>query len=116
MAKTVKKIPFPDWLLKTDCVVKLYEDKISEDGDKIIHQGGITTKCMFSEASNRRIDKDGKVTSLSGKVIIKGDIAPKLKVLSGGTVIINEREMQINRALRLRNPDGTVHHTELELT
>lgn len=115
MARKVKKIPFPEWLLKTDCIVNLDEDGLSEDGEKKIYKNGIGCKCIWSERIKRVYDKDGKSTELTGKVIIKGDIAPKLKKLSSGTIVIDKVERTIYTASRVRNPDGTVHHTEFEL-
>lgn len=111
----VNKIPFPDFLLKTPCEIKLLEDKVTEDGDKKIYQNGIKCNCIYSEATKRVYSKDGKTTVLSSKVIVKGDIAPKLKSISGGTIVIDKKEMTIYSAARPRNPDGTVHHTEFEL-
>ena len=52
---------------------------------------------------------------LVGKVILLGDIAPNIKKISGGQVVINQVEYEIYQASRPRNPDGTVHHTTLEL-
>lgn len=116
MARNVKKVPFPDFLLRTPCETRLYTDNVTEDGDKEVYKGGIKDlKCIYSEASKRVYDKDGKVTVLTGKVIVKGDIAPKLKNVSSGVIIINNNEMLIHSASRPRNPDGTVHHTEFEV-
>ena len=39
----------------------------------------------------------------------------KLKKITGGIVKIDESEYQIYQASKPRNPDGTVHHTTLEL-
>ena len=116
MANNVKKLPFPDFLCKTPCEIRLYTDNVTEDGDKEIYKGGLKNiKCIWSEASKRVYDKDGKVTVLSGKVIVKGDVAPKLKSVSSGIIVINDNEMLIHFASRPRNPDGTVHHTEFNV-
>lgn len=37
------------------------------------------------------------------------------KKIAGGQVIINDTEYEIFQASKPRNPDGTVHHTTLEL-
>jgi hypothetical protein len=114
MAKRIQKIPFPDWLLKTDCNIKLYSDGISEDGEPISNLE-IKEKCIFSEKSKRIISSDGKEITLLGKVIVKGDIAPNLKNVSDGEIIINDKSYEIYTGYRPRNPDGTIHHTEFEL-
>ena len=115
MARNIKQVPFPDFLLKTPCVISLHEEKLSEDGGPVIHKGGIEKSCIFSEHAKRVIGKDGKYITLSGKVIVKGDIAPKLKTVSSGTIRINESDYEIHAGRRPRNPDGTVHHTEFEV-
>lgn len=47
--------------------------------------------------------------------VFVGDIAPEIKLLSGGEITINGIKYQIFAARRPRNPDGSVHHTTLEL-
>ena len=72
-------------------------------------------KCRFVETTKIIISPDGRKIQLVGKVILLGDIAPTIKKISGGQVIINDIEYEIYQASRPRNPDGTVHHTTLEL-
>lgn len=114
MAKNIKKLPFPSWLLTTDYSLTLNQEGVSEDGEPLIsfsHSG----KCIFSEKSKRIIDADGKQITLVGKVIVEGDIAPELKTVSDGVITINEREYEIHASYRPRNPDGTIHHTMFEV-
>lgn len=119
MANNVKKVPFPDFLLRTPCEIKLNTGNVNEDGDKEVYKvskvGDDDLKCIYSEAARRIYDKDGKTVILSGKVIVKGDIAPKLKSISDGVIVINDNEMLIHKGARPRNPDGTVHHTEFDV-
>lgn len=115
MAKNVKKLPFPDWLAKTDCCINLDEKGLTEDGEKKVYKGGINCKCIYSECIKRVYDKDGKATELTGKVIVKGDVAPKLKEISSGSIVIDKRKRLIHSAIRAKNPDGTVHHTEFDI-
>lgn len=114
MAKNIKKIPFPDWLANTDYSLILNEEGISEDGE-LIFSTKKSGKCIFSEKSKRIIDSEGKEIILSGKVIIKGDIAPSLKTVSDGVITINERKYEIYTGSRPRNPDGTIHSTHFEV-
>lgn len=114
MVTHIKKLPFPDWLAKTEYSLVLNNQGISEDGEpieKVENKG----KCIFSEKSKRIIDNEGKQIILSGKVIIKGDIAPSLKNVSDGIIVINDREYEIYTGARPRNPDGTIHSTQLEI-
>ena len=114
MARKIRELPFPDWLLNTDYSLSLNSEGISEDGEPI---KGITDegKCIFSEKSKRIINSEGKQILLVGKVIMKGDIAPSLKTVSDGVITINGRQYEIYAGYRPRNPNGTIHHTELEL-
>lgn len=114
MAKNVKTLPFPSWLLTVDYSLTLNNEGISEDGEPIVaftHSG----KCIFSEKTKRIIDTEGKQITLLGTVIVEGDIAPELKTVSDGTIIINERQYEIHSCYRPRNPNGTVHHTTFEV-
>lgn len=114
MTKTIKKIPFPDWLLNTDYSLVLNTEGISEDGEPVssVENSG---KCIFSEKAKRIIDSEGKEIILAGNVIIKGDIAPSLKTVSDGNITINDRTYEIYVGNRPRNPDGTVHSTQFEV-
>ena len=114
MASTVKKLPFPDWLLNIDYSLVLNDIGISEDGEPIKSME-TSGKCIFGEKSKRIIDSEGKEINLLGKVIVKGDIAPSLKTVSDGVITINGRNYEIYAGYRPRNPDGTVHHTEFEV-
>lgn len=114
MAKTIKKLPFPDWLLKTDYSISLNTEGVSEDGEPI-SSFETSGKCIFSEKAKRVIDSEGKLIILNGKVIIKGDIAPSLKTVSDGNITINGRVYEIYVGNRPRNPDGTIHSTQFEV-
>ena len=115
MASKINKVKFPDFLLRTPCVICLYEGGLDENGGPKIFKDGIKVNCIFSEHVKRVNDKDGKTVVLSGKVIVKGDIAPKLKTVAGGKITVNKREFIIYAAHRPKNPDGTVNHTEFEI-
>lgn len=114
MAKTIKKLPFPDWLLQVPCKITLYSGGVGRNGEPNV---GISWsgKCIFSEKAERILNTDGKYINLFGKVIVKGDIAPSLKNVSDGEITINSTSYNIYRGYRPRNPDGTIHHTEFEL-
>lgn len=138
MANHIKKLPFPNWLAKTDCNITLNRSGIGRNGEPI---EAITWKgkCIFSEKARKVIDADGKEIVLVGEIIVKGDIAPSLKSISDGQVTINgiiyQREQifinsipitdgeivingntyEIYKGYRPRNPDGTVHHTKFEV-
>lgn len=114
MANKISVLPFPDWLLKTDYSLLLYQEGISEEGSPL-ESLKTSGKCIFSEKVKRIIDADGKQITLLGKVIIKDDIAPSLKTISDGVITINDRKYEIYAGYRPRNPNGTIHHTEFEV-
>ena len=114
MAKNIKTLPFPRWLLTTKYSIMLHNEGISEDGEPLqaLSKEGM---CIFSEKAKRVIDGEGKQVSLIGKVIVEGDIAPSLKTISDGVITINGGSYHIYQGYRPRNPDGTVHHTMFEV-
>ena len=102
-------------LLNNECDVKLYQEGLSEEGEPLISLDLKNEKCRFVEKTKIIISPDGKKVELIGKVMLLGDIAPNIKKISGGEITINESKYEIYQASRPRNPDGTVHHTSLEL-
>lgn len=102
-------------LLNNECDVILYQEGLSEEGEPLTSINLKKQKCRFVEKTKVIINSDGKKVELLGKVILLGDIAPNIKKISGGQVRINEAEYEVFQASRPRNPDGSVHHTSLEL-
>ena len=102
-------------LLNNECDVKLYQEGLSEEGEPLTSLNLENKKCRFVEKIKTIISADGKKVELVGKVILLGDIAPNIKKISGGEVIVNSSKYEIYQASRPRNPDGSVHHTTLEL-
>lgn len=102
-------------LLNNLCSVKIYQEGLSEEGEPLTSLNLGAQKCRFVEKTKIVINSDGKKVELVGKVILLGDIAPTIKKISGGEVIVNSSKYEIYQASRPRNPDGTVHHTTLEL-
>ena len=100
-------------LLNNLCNVKLYQEGLSEEGEPLTSLNLENQKCRFVEKLKTIINSDGKKVELVGKVILLGDIAPNIKKISGGEVIINDSRYEIYQASRPRNPDGSVHHLSL---
>ena len=115
MAIKVKKLPFPDFLLsKENCHIELNKIGITEEGEpKALLKK--EAKYIFSEKTKRIVTPDGVRIDLTGKVIIKGDIAPDLVKIAGGTIKIDNKILDIYSAARPRNPDETIHHTLFEV-
>lgn len=102
-------------LLNNRCDIIINQEGLSEDGEPLTFFSIKNQKCRFTEKTKVVISPDGRKIELVGQVILLGDIAPKAKRISGGQVTINGIEYEIYQASRPRNPDGTVHHTTLEL-
>ncbi|BBI32364.1 hypothetical protein [Cohnella abietis] len=104
------KLPFPHWILVTP--VKVYQTELSEDGESVEELIFDGLSC-YDEKIKQTLDAERRLVSLSGKVIIEGDINPDK--LIEGVVQIGNVKKTIFRSVRPRNPDGTVFSTELEL-
>lgn len=113
-ANNVKKLPFPNWLLKTACNITLNKGGIGRNGEPLenVTWNGM---CIFSEKAKRVIDTEGKQITLLGEVLVKGDIAPDLKNVSDGKIVINGVSYEIHAGYRPRNPNGSIHHTKFEV-
>ena len=104
------KLPFPKWILNTQ--VEVYQTFINEDGEpeeNLIYDG----LCNYNEKSKQTLDAERRLVTLSGKVIVEGDINPGK--LIEGFIKIGELKKDIYKSSRPRNPDGSVFSTELEL-
>lgn len=104
------KLPFPKWILVTP--VKVYQTELSEDGEPVetILYDGL---CSHDEKTKQVLDAERRLVTLSGKVIIEGDIYPDK--LIEGYVQFGDIQRTIFRTQRPKNPDGSVFSTELEL-
>ena len=77
-------------------------------------------KCCYNErtkvvrAGDSSASPTGEYVRTAGTIFIGKDIWPKHTIISG-SVVMADRTFKILEASRPRNPDGTVHHTQLEL-
>ncbi len=114
MAFNVKKLPFPRKLANKKCIVEPFKDGLSADGEQEI----LFSKeylCIFDEKMHIKLSKDGKELVSSGVILIEGDISPENPSLNGGNVLISDVKYSILRISRVRNPDGSVNHTQVDL-
>lgn len=104
------KLPFPRWILVTP--IKVYQTELNEDGEPVeeLIYGGL---CRYDEKIRQTLNAERKLVTLTGKIIIEGDINPD-KIIQG-FVELGEGKRDIFKASRPRNPDGSVYSTELEL-
>lgn len=108
------RMPFPDWTQNTPAELTLNTEGLGENGAPVaaMQWSGLV---WFSEKSRTVKDKDGRDVRLEGSLVIKGDLAPDLPLVSDGEAIVSGRKYEIFRVARPRNPDGSVHHTTVEL-
>ena len=72
-------------------------------------------KCNYQDKGKTVLTAEKKLIQLSGCALIPGDIAPDLPTLSGGTVTVNGVKRRLYEGSKVRNPDGTVNHTRLDV-
>ena len=106
--------PIPAILISTPCTITAEAPGISTDGEPVIAFTW-TGLCRYSDKAKEFLSGDKKLVRLSGAIQINGDIAPGLPSFTGGSVEIAGNVFKIHAGKRPRNPDGSVHHTTLEL-
>lgn len=109
-----KKLPpIPKKLFNTPCKVVINNEGISEDGEPL-EAVTIETKCIFVDKAKQVMDAEKHIIRLEGTLILDGDIAPGITIASG-LASLNGNTWKIYRCYRPHNPDGSVHHTEIEV-
>ena len=94
-------------------LVVTFTDGLGENGEPNV-AGTYEGKCNYSEKSSTIRTPDGQLVRLNAVLTVGSDIAPELSTLQG-SVSIAGKDWKIYSGSRGRNPDGTVHHTKLEL-
>jgi len=107
----MRKLPYPN---TDNTPIKIeITDGLDRDGvPKII--ATINDKCTLNSKNLYVRDTDGKLLKLESRLYIGKDIAPDIMQLEGQVTLFGV-EHKIYKSARPRNPDGTVHHTKLEL-
>lgn len=106
------RLPFPRFLANTPIRVVL--TRLSEDGEPV-EESIFEGKCIYNEKSKQVLDAERRLVSLSAVAIIEGDICPGKDIEGCVEVAGGGLTRSIFRGARLRNPDGSVFSTELEL-
>lgn len=104
----------PKKFCKTSIKGIIYQEGVSEDGEplKAIE---IDTKCNYQDKAKTVLTAEQKLIRIEGTVLIPGDIAPGISVISDGEVEILGVKRSIFKGEKARNPDGTVNYTKMEL-
>lgn len=104
----------PTQFCKTDADVSICSEELSEEGE-MAQPFKKRGKCNLQSKAYRVLDDKKSLITLSGKALFPGDLCPDVKAISSGTVKADGTEYAIHRGSKVRNPDGTVNYTELEL-
>ena len=99
---------------KTPCYVKIESEDIGSFGARETLVNG-DFLCNYQSKAYTKVTADKQIVTLSGKVLIDGDIAPNVPEISSGECTVLGVSRRIYRGTKARNPDGTVNFTELEL-
>lgn len=107
-----KKLPYV-WLDNVDEItVTIRTDEI-EDGHQVaktVYNG----PCNLSQTNKRIQNREGIWIPLAGIIHIKGDIAPDF--ISFDCLVDIKGSEYNGTAKKLRNPDGSINHTEIFLS
>ena len=99
---------------KTPCHIKVESEEIGRYGARDVLIDG-DFLCNYQSNAYTKITADKQIVTLSGKVLIDGDIAPAVPEIVGGTCNVLGVSRVIYKGTKARNPDGTVNYTMLEL-
>ncbi len=104
----------PEWACTTDIHVTIYSEGLNENGGPEVDFED-DLRCNYQDSAKTVIDKEQKYVQLSGTALFRGDIAPGVAVISGGTVTVFGEERNILQGMKARNPDGSVNYTRLDI-
>lgn len=99
---------------KTEADVSIGSGELNEEGE-MAQPFRKNAKCNLQSKAYRVLDDKKSLITLSGRALFPGDLCPEVKTISSGTVKANGTEYAIHKGSKVRNPDGTVNYTELEL-
>ncbi|MCP1103601.1 hypothetical protein M2454_002934 [Aequitasia blattaphilus] len=104
----------PAHLCKTDIEVTVYGEGLDENGGpQVLLEGKF--KCNYQDNAKTVLTAEKKLIQLSGSALFRGDIAPSIATISGGTVKVFGMERDIFKGEKARNPDGTVNYTRIDV-
>lgn len=104
-------LPFPDWELTDQ--VEIYQTYDTEDQgpqETLIYNG----LCRYDETQKQVFNADSKLVSLSGSIIIKGEVNVQGKDKFEGYVVVNGLKKEVY-TLSKNKVMGSVFSTEIEL-
>lgn len=106
------KLPYLKFWDNTPITVSMTSGMDENGEEKVV--GVFSGLCNYNQKNTTRLDADGQLVTLNGTVYMEGDIFPDLPYITG-KVVVDGNEWNIYTASRPANPDGTIHHTKIEL-
>ena len=104
----------PEWACTTDIHVIIDSEGLNENGGpEVVFEDDL--RCNYQDSAKTVIDKEQKYVQLSGTALFRGDIAPGVAVISGGTVTVFGETRNILQGMKARNPDNSVNYTRLDI-
>ena len=108
----IRKLPYPP--MKPNAVITVKAaGSLSVNGSQVFKET-FEGEGFYVERSAWVQNNEGKKVESKGLVIFLHDICTSVPELTG-EVIVNDLTKSIIVGKRLKNPDGSVHHVELEL-
>lgn len=104
-------LPFPDWELNDQ--IEIYQTHDTEDQgpqETLIYNG----LCRYDETQKQVFNADSKLVSLSGSVIIKGEVIVQGNDKFEGYVVVNGLKKEVYTFSK-NKVMGSVFSTEIEL-
>lgn len=95
-------------------MVKVNLDEIGEYGESEVSQVG-SFYCNYQATSKRIYTSDTSYIQLSGIALLDGDALDMNSNPSDGEAVILGRTFRIHSISKMRNPDGSVNYTKIEL-
>lgn len=104
----------PKRLCKTGIRVRLESEGLTSLGEpeRVLE---LDLTCNFQDKAKTILTAEKKLVQITGTAVFPGDIAPSMPSLGGGTVTVFGEERRIEQGMKVRNPDGTVNHSRLEV-
>lgn len=106
----IKKLPFPRFALNTD--IKIVQTSKTEDGgesERALYEG----KAIYKQRDRTILDEHKREIVLTGQAIVEGDINPGEEI--SGFILVDGMKKTIYNTARIRNPDGSIFSTEVNL-
>lgn len=104
------KIPFPEILLKSKCVVKA-RGPLNANGVRL-DSFELEYRCYFEQSHKVLRSPTGEQTRVLHLILIKGDII-QLDDKAGYEIVVGNKVYKVDSIERLPDIDGSIHHTEL---